>query len=182
MKLGRDVLCADQGQSCAVDLLSTSGAASDLETSCEMSTTCFTQCLPLRPKTALCLTPKQPVVEAVRIICALMSPQLFNLLFNEEQGIILILGFSILGFFLLSMWFLTLEFLSAGCPATEVVWLTYMMIIVHSSLLWFGSTVVLQPLADCLDTLPLECSPFIRSLRATSCVCIPLSSQFEANF
>lgn len=49
VKLGRDVL----------SLLSTCGGASDLETSCGMSNSCFTQCLLLRPKTALCVTLNQ---------------------------------------------------------------------------------------------------------------------------
>lgn len=88
-----------------VYLLSTSGAASDLETSCEMSNSCFTQCLPLWPKTALCFTQKQLVVEVVKIICALMSQWLFNFSFNEEQGIIFILRISILGLFYLTCGF-----------------------------------------------------------------------------
>lgn len=59
-----------------------------------------------------------------------MSKQLFSLSLNEEQArIFLLLS---IPFFVLGMWFLALEFVS--CLITEVVWLTYIMMIMQFSL------------------------------------------------
>lgn len=73
-------------------------------------------CILLRNKQFYCLggqkllyvSLKLPVVDVVKMICALMSQRLFKLFFNEEQCRISIV---------LNMWLLTLKVLSVGCLA-----------------------------------------------------------------
>lgn len=84
------------------------------------------QCRASEAETLLCFSQKHPVV---RIICALMSQRLLNLLFNEEQG-----HFYYWEFLFSSSFFFLLSF-----SQHVVFWLLRFCHV--SSLKWFGSPI-----------------------------------------